>query len=77
MWTMPLRQTFRDEVRAVCAIRAQAFLFMRLMQAAGDMKYRPDRVPACRYLHITTADMIPTLHESQRQIRSLRRPLGK
>ncbi|MEQ9561392.1 MAG: HDOD domain-containing protein [Woeseiaceae bacterium] len=54
-----------------------AYLFARLMQAEGDMEFQLDNVPASRHLHITAADMIPILQESQRQINSLRRALGK
>ena len=54
-----------------------AFLFARLMQAEGDVEFQLDKVPASRHLHITAADMIPILQESQRQINSLRRALGK
>jgi HD-like signal output (HDOD) protein len=54
-----------------------AFLFARLMQADGDMEFQLEKVPASRHLHITAGDMIPILQESQRQINSLRRALGK
>jgi HD-like signal output (HDOD) protein len=54
-----------------------AYLFAKLMQAEGDMEFQLDKVPASRHLHISAADMIPILQESQRQINSLRRALGK
>jgi HD-like signal output (HDOD) protein len=54
-----------------------AHLFAQLMRAEGDMEFQLDKVPASRHLQISAADMIPILQESQRQINSLRRALGK
>ncbi|MDH5215817.1 MAG: HDOD domain-containing protein [Gammaproteobacteria bacterium] len=54
-----------------------AWLFAQLIRAEDDMEFQLDKVPASRHLQITTGDMIPILQESQRQINSLHRALGK
>ena len=54
-----------------------AYLFAQLIRAENDMEVQLEKVPASTHLQITTGDMIPILQESQRQINSLRRALGK
>jgi HD-like signal output (HDOD) protein len=54
-----------------------AYLFEQFMRAESDMEFQLEKVPASRHLQISAADMMPILQESQRQINSLRRALGK
>lgn len=54
-----------------------AFILSQLMNSESDMEVQLDNIPASRHLHLTTAEIMPTLQESNRQISSLRRALGK
>lgn len=54
-----------------------AFLLSQMMNSDADMEVQLDNIPASRHLHLTTAEIMPTLQESNRQINSLRRALGK
>jgi len=53
-----------------------AFLFSRFVRA-DNMEVQLDNVPASRKLNICTSDLMPILDESEEQIVSLRRALGK
>ena len=54
-----------------------AYLFHRFIRASDDQEFILDNVPASRQLDLSAADMISVLTESEEQIRSLRRALGK
>lgn len=54
-----------------------AFLLSQMMNSDADMEVQLDNIPASRHLQLTTAEIMPTLQESNRQINSLRRALGK
>ena len=54
-----------------------AYILSQLMNSDSDMEVQLDNIPASRHLHLTTAEIMPTLQESNRQINSLRRALGK
>ncbi len=54
-----------------------AYILSQLMNSESDMEVQLDSIPASRHLHLTTAEIMPTLQESNRQINSLRRALGK
>ena len=54
-----------------------AFILSQLMNSESDMEVQLDNIPASRHLHLTTAEIMPTLQESNRQISSLQRALGK
>ncbi len=54
-----------------------AFLFFQFVTADDDAEFVLDDVPASQQLSLAAADMISVLTESEEQIRSLRRALGK
>lgn len=54
-----------------------AYILSQLMNSESDMEVQLDSIPASRHLQLTTAEIMPTLQESNRQISSLRRALGK
>ncbi len=54
-----------------------AYLLSRFLNSEDDMEIQLDSIPASQHLHLTTAEIMPTLQESNRQISSLRRALGK
>ena len=54
-----------------------AYLLSQMMNSDADMEVQLDNIPASRHLQLTTAEIMPTLQESNRQINSLRRALGK
>ncbi len=54
-----------------------AHLLFRFINADDDEEFLLNDVPASRQLDLSAADMIGILSESQEQIRSLRRALGK
>jgi HD-like signal output (HDOD) protein len=53
-----------------------AFLFSHFVRA-DNMEVQLENVPASRHLNINTGDLMPILNESEEQIASLRRVLGK
>ena len=54
-----------------------AYILSQLMSSETDMEVQLDAIPASRHLNLSTAEIMPTLQESNRQISSLRRALGK
>lgn len=54
-----------------------AYLLSQFVRSDSDMEVQLDNIPASKHLHLTTADIMPTLQASDEQIRSLRRALGK
>ena len=54
-----------------------AYILSQLLNSETDMEVQLDAIPASRHLHLTTAEIMPTLQESNRQISSLRKALGK
>ena len=54
-----------------------AYILSQLMSSETDMEVQLDTIPASRHLNLSTAEIMPTLQESNRQISSLRRALGK
>lgn len=54
-----------------------AYILSQLMNSESDLEVQLDDIPASRHLHLTAAEIMPTLQESDRQIASLRRALGK
>lgn len=54
-----------------------AYILSQLMNSETDMEVQLDAIPASRHLNLSTAEIMPTLQESNRQISSLRRALGK
>lgn len=54
-----------------------AFLLFQFVHASGDAEFVLDNVPASQQISLAAADMIDILTESEEQILSLRRALGK
>lgn len=54
-----------------------AYLLFQFVHASEDMEFVLDEVPASQQLSLAAADMIDILTESEEQILSLRRALGK
>ena len=54
-----------------------AYLLFQFVSANDDREFVLDDVPASRQVNLTAADMISVLTESEEQIASLRRALGK
>lgn len=54
-----------------------AYLLFRFVNASDDSEFVLDDVPASQQLNLAAADMINILSESEEQIRSLQRALGK
>ena len=65
------------DILRVLVILTIAYLLSQMMNGDADMEVQLDNIPASRHLHLTTAEIMPTLQESNRQINSLRRALGK
>jgi HD-like signal output (HDOD) protein len=73
------KDTARDHENSVdyTDILILAYLMFRFINSEDDSEFLLDDIPASHKLDINAADMIGVLSESQEQIRSLRRALGK
>ena len=54
-----------------------ACVLSEFVRSDSDMEIQLDNIPASKHLHLTAAEIMPTLQASNDQIASLRRALGK